>query len=364
MVVTVLAPGADGAASRSEMDGVEVCRARYFVEGKQKLTSGLGGILPNLESNRWLLGQVPPLVMSMAAAARRIALRGFDLIHAHWLFPGGLVGLLARGRLGIPLLVTSHGGDLNWAKQSNLAKRLSRSIARRADACSAVSEDLYDSFLQLGVPEDRVSLTPLGVDLAVTEDSRERDSSILRILYVGSLIPRKNVRCLVRALVRLRNLAVPFRATFVGDGPERAGLEAFAKRELLNAHFIGSLPHKGVRSQLLETDVLVLPSISEGRPVVLLEAMASSKPVVATDIPGNRELVDDGQTGFLFRSDDDAQLAAKLFVLWDNPNDTRRLGLAGRAKMLEEGLTTSQTAARFIELYRTLTILTSGTIER
>lgn len=361
--VIVLAPGAPGAAAAEVRHGVQVRRATYWIGRWQTLAIGVSGIVPNLRRRPWLVVQLPVLVATLTWHAVRLA-RGATLIHAHWVYPAGLAGLVAARVRGIPLVVTSHGGDLNLARRSRLLRVLVRWVGRSADVCIGVSHAMVDELRRNGVPAERAHFVPLGVAPAdvgrgppdpghalLQEFARQPG---LRVVYVGSLISRKSVMTLLEAHALAQEDGREVACLVVGKGPTEADLRAFVRRRgLRHVFFAGEQPPQAIRAWMRAGHVLVLPSRSEGRGLVLAEAMAEGLPIVASDIPGPRELALPGRTGYLFPPGDAGALADCLRRFTD-PSVRNRLGEAGRVLVEEQGLTVDASARRHVAVYRTL----------
>lgn len=360
--MTVLAPGAPGVPRNELRDGVKVQRAEYWINRWQSLAVGLGGIVPNLRQRPWLALQVLPLLVSLAWHAVRLARRS-DVTHAHWVYPSGIAGLIATKLVGIPLIVISHGGDLNLAARSRLLEALSRWVARSANTCVGVSAATVEAFMRLGVPRERVELVPEGVDLephqapsvgATTMLKQFSTRAGLRVLYVGSLIPRKSVGTLIEAHRVLRNRGYRISCALIGTGPSEPGLRRLAEQLSEEVLFVGEQPPSSLAPWRSAAHVLVLPSLSEGRPYAVLEAMAAGLPVVVTAVPGTRELVQDEVTGLLFPPGNGMALADRLERLISEPDLGRRLGDRARARLSTEGWTVEASARHFVELSRSL----------
>lgn len=361
--VIVLAPGAPGAASAEVRHGVQVRRAAYWIGPWQTLASGVSGIVPNLRRRPWLIAQLPFLIVALTWHAVRLA-RGATLIHAHWVYPAGLAGLAAARARGIPLVVTGHGGDLNLARRSRVLRVLVRWVGRSADLCIGVSHAMVDEFRRNGVPAERVHFIPLGVAPAEAYESGQdhldplRQEFVaqpgLRVVYVGGLIPQKSVITLLKAHAIAQERGGEIACLIVGAGPTESSLRAFVReRQLRGVFFAGQQAPDTIRGWIRSSHVLVLPSLAEGRGLVLVEAMAEGLPVVASDIPGPRELALPGRTGFLFPPGDADALADCLRRLTDL-SVRRRLGEAGRVLVEKQGLTVDASARRHVAIYRTL----------
>jgi len=360
--VIVVCPGSRSARSAESRDGVSIRRATYWFSRWQGLAEGGGGIIPNLRAKPWLVLQVPSLIVALAVTALRQATQS-DVIHAHCVYPGGLVGLFVARRRRKPFLVTSHGGDLNLASRFPPFQWLSRWIAQRADACIAVSHAMEAAFLRLGVMPERLHFVPLGVEDHVPGDrgalsqnnfyARYRDFPGFKILYVGSLIPGKAVDVLITAHGILHTRGYRVACAIVGSGPAERALRKLAKeRGLDELMFTGPSPHMLVGHWLEVADVLVLPSRSEGRGMVLVEAMAFGLPVVASDIPGPNELIHSGENGFLFPFGDTVALADRLAWLIDNAELRLEMGRVGQMLVQSQRLTAERCARQHSSLYR------------
>ena len=308
----------------------------------------------------WLLLQVPALIGALTWRALRLA-RNVDLVHAHWVFPSGLAGIIASRMATVPMVVTSHGGDLNLAARIRLLRPLVRATVGAAQHCIGVSCALLDQFKRYGVTDTNLSRIPYGTAIqprprtqAESRDaelSRFADAPGLRILYVGSLIPRKSVATLIEALEVIQSGGKPATAAIVGAGPELDRLREQAQSASVDVRLVGERTPSAIPAWLSAAEVLVLPSRSEGRPLVILEALAIGRAVIATDIDGTRELVRHGVTGFLFPVGDAQELALHLSVLAESRDATARMGEHSLAWFRSEGLSAAAIARRHMDLY-------------
>lgn len=347
--VSVVAPAAPGCAMAENLSGIDVTRFSYWPFRGTQLATGVSGIVPNLRAHPALALQVLPLTLRMARAVGSLV-GGFDIIHAHWVYPTGLVSLRAARSAGVPLVVTAHGGDVNMAAKVPGLRQLARRVANAADRVLAVSDDLAGKLIDIGVNPDCIEVVPLGVDVP----RFSRDGVVTarpRVVYVGSLIERKNVAALIEALHVLPRGLVD--ADIVGDGPERGRLEELVSRLAVgeDVTFHGALAPSEAHRIAGRADMLVLPSRSEGRPVVVMEAMAAGVPVIASDIPGTRELVVDGESGVLIDPKVPAQLAAAIRDLAANPELRASYAAAGLERLHRLSLTGAAAAARHVDVY-------------
>ncbi len=359
-----MAPGSPAAPSKEHRAGVEVQRATYWVPRWQHLAADFGGIVPTLKRRPWLVTQVPALVVALSRHALRLA-RDADLIHAHWMYPAGIAGAIASRYRRIPLVVTSHGTDYALAERHLALRVLSRWVVSQAAKCTGVGQDLVEGLRILGVPSERLEYLPLGVATrpATPADGQTeggelqefREAQALRLLYVGRLVSGKSVETLLQAHRMLERQGHPVTSALLGSGPEEGRLRDLSRdSELQHVLFLGARPPAAVRAWMSAADLLVLPSLSEGRGIVIVEAMAQGTPAIASDIPGPRDLIEDGRTGLLFPPGDAAALAQCVERLIGDPAYLRQLGQNARERIVTEGLSLEQSTQRHISLYRSL----------
>jgi teichuronic acid biosynthesis glycosyltransferase TuaC len=349
--IDVVAP-ADGATpSADEIDGCRIHRFSYFYPRRwQGVAYGPGGIPANLNRNPLLLFQIPFFLLSFFWKTYRVA-RAVDLIHAHWIY-SGLIALAVKTLSGTPFVVTLRGSDALRSRRGRVSRSVSLWVLRRAEFITTVSEELRNWLLSEGFPEDRVAFVRNGVELK--EVRPERSSSLVRFLFVGSFVPGKGVRFLIDAFTLVARKSGEVRLVLVGEGEEREMLWERARLQGVGdlVDFIGAESPDRVPLRMSEADCLVLPSLSEGSSNVVLEAMASSLPVVASDIPGMREIVQDGHTGLLAKPQDAVDLAEKLLNIVRDRELRRRMGAKARESVLSMGLGWDAVAKRYLEVYR------------
>lgn len=273
------------------------------------------------------------------------------IVHTHAAM-GGTLGrvatLLAFARAADrPALVhTFHGHSLTGYFSSRTAgvyRAIERCLARRTDMLVAVSPEVRDELVRLGVAQaDRFVVIPLGLDLsAFLDDTNWADRrSALRaeldlgaqdevVTLIGRLVPIKRVDRFLRVA---RLLAARPRARFViaGDGELRAKLVSSAEARALGDRLVWAGFRRDIADVCFASDVVVLTSDNEGTPVSLIEAQAAGVPVVGTDVGGVRSAVRDGETGLIVAPDDEQQLARAVAAILADGALATRLGRAGR----------------------------------
>lgn len=287
------------------------------------------------------------------AALRLASQTRFDATLAFFGIPGGPVGWLLRRTHGIPYVVSLRGGDVPGFQPYDLALHhrvlgpLIGFLWRRAAAVVANSAGLRALALRFA-PDVPVGLIPNGVDLErfSPRPPAPRPGPV-ELLFVGRLVRQKGVDVLLEALALLP-AGAEFRLTLVGDGDARPALEAQAQRLGLRerVEFAGWRDRAALPETYRAADVFVFASRDEGMPNVLLEAMASGLPAVATRIAGNEELVEDGASGRLVPADDPGALARALAPLLAQPELRAAWGARARA-IVEERYSWRGAAAAF-----------------
>lgn len=282
----------------------------------------------------------PGRINAAAVRALRALLRDhrIDVLHTHF-YKSTIIGALAVQGTDCRLLATPHGWNTGAGIKLQAYEWAERCAFGWADAIAPLSGDLERGLRRLPWVRGRLAMIPNGVDLdevgastaVVPSVAAAREAGEFVVGYVGQLIERKRVDTLVDAFASMR---VGARRLFVvGDGDQRQRLEArVAERGVGGCvHFTG---FREDRLALLRGfDALVLPSTLEGIPRCLMEAMAAGVPVVATDIPGTRDLIVDGESGLLFPVGDAKRLAAALEAVRSDAGLRDRLITAGAARV-------------------------------
>ena len=226
-----------------------------------------------------------------------------------------------------------------------------RFVLKRMDLLRTVADSFRDR-LRSVAPDTRSLVFPTFTDLDLFLEPlpHVRSTAPGRILYVGALSPLKGLTYLIEAVGVLERAHPELELRLVGEGVERKRLEAELKRRgLTSVNLRGALSPEEVREELEAARLLVLPSLSEGLPRVILEALASGVPVVATRTGSVSEVVQDGETGFLVPPRDSGALAEKIAWILDHPDAAREMGRRGRA-FVEQRFS----VARYREGYREL----------
>ncbi|MBA2580267.1 MAG: glycosyltransferase family 4 protein [Thermoleophilaceae bacterium] len=271
---------------------------------------------------------------------RRCEQRDVRHVHAHFANVATDVALLAAefGGERWSWSFTMHGS----AEFYDVARHRLREKVERADLVVCISH-FSRSQLMGFVTEDhwpKLRMVHCGVDPEAFRPVGERNSygGPTRILHVGRLVQVKGHAILLHALAELARCGLDITATLVGDGPKRTELEQLAEGLGIaeKVTFTGSVGQDEIRSYYAAADIFCLPSFAEGVPVVLMEAMASGLPVVATRVTGIPELVEAGVSGLLATPGRTDEIAAALRRLAESPELRTSMGRAGRGHVIAE----------------------------
>ena len=275
------------------------------------------------------------------------------------MFAANAYGYAAGRAAGVPHTVAAQRCVDPW--KSTLQLAVDRYLARRCDCVIANSQGVRDFYVQQGLPADKIRVIPNGVgpaqpsgttrgqlfaELGLPDDSR-------LIGLVGRLWLQKRVKDAIWSADLLKVIRDDVHLLVIGDGPHRDRLMKFRDQSLIRdkVHFLGQ--RGDVPRMMPHFDVLWSTSGYEGQSNSIMEAMAAGVPVVASDVPGTRELVVDGETGYLVPVGERAAFTRHANKLLDDASLARRLGAAGKARMAEH-FGVEKMVHRYAELYREL----------
>lgn len=284
-----------------------------------------------------------------------------DIIHTHNPSPhfyGALAGFLS----GVPVVHTKHGRNYPSQRKKIILNRVASYFTK---IVVPVSMDAADVCLKIERIDSR-KVYPIinGIDLRDFQ-SRKKQRVLLQKLgvpdaskiigIVARLSPEKDHATLLHACKSLADYGYNFRLIVIGDGPMRASLIDLSKKLGIKDIVIFAGIRQDISELLSELDVFVLSSTTEGLSMTLLEAMASSLPVVATNVGGNPEVVLESKTGFLVPPRTPQAISEKIRILLDDMELAHAMGRAGRERVLNH-FNIESTARKYEEIYRKLVI--------
>lgn len=344
-----------GDVAGGQMVALQLARAAREAGNETSFVSPTPGPFLELVRDEGMGADVLPIrgaldVVATARLAWRFRAAHVDVVHTHGHFAVNVVARVAGRIAGARVLSHMH---IENSFRNGMGRRaqiaLDNATARLCYALVAVSDATRACLVDQGYPPGRLVTVHNGID-ATKQAAPVRLREGRTILEVARLAEVKGQRTLIAALVHIDANAV-----LVGRDLEQAGTyEHELRREAERLGVADRVVFAGYRSDvpslLAGCDVFCLPSDVEGLPLVVLEAMAQAKPVVATAVGGTPELVASGETGLLVPPGDTDALAAALRTVLDDPDGARKMGEAGRARVLQE-FTADAAAHRILGLY-------------
>jgi len=242
--ITVLSPRTPDSKKQEFMGGLRVIRFPYFFQRWEKLAMHGGGILNRLKTNPLNYLLIPFFMLGQLFAVIRLLRRErFDLIHAHWLILQGFIAVLSLmlSRRRIPLLCTSHGGDI-FALRGGMLERIKTWVMDKSQALTVVSHAIKNKVVEMGINPDRIQVISMGVDLKyLFTPDHQMTRSRRELLFVGRLVPGKGIEVLFEAMFRIVDKEPDIRLLLAGAGPLEGQLHTMAKEKNIseNVDFLG-----------------------------------------------------------------------------------------------------------------------------
>jgi glycosyltransferase involved in cell wall biosynthesis len=260
-----------------------------------------------------------------------------DVIHSQ-MIGMGVPALAAKKLFGVPYIVWGRGSDVHLSR--GYERFILKPVLKKADAVIVLTEDMKKD---VGAFCDRdVSVIPNGVDLEKFNNLSKKDLRAKLqigpdekvITFIGRLHPVKGVLYLIKAMNLVKDKEPKAKLLLIGDGEDRDALKETANKLNLERFvtFLQQIPAQNIPEYTVASDVFVLPSLSEGFPLTVLEAMASGLPIVTTRVRGLPEIVTEGENGFLVEPKNPQQLAEKILLILKNDELRLKMSLNNREK--------------------------------
>lgn len=330
----VYAPSFRGLASHP-IDGIAVRRFRYAPAASETLTHD-SGAPSKARSLGYKLLVLPYLLMGTLAVFAWCVRDRTRVLHVHWPFPHGLWVLLPKWFLGVRVVAMCHGAELALARKSGLIRRALRFFLSQADEICANSSHTAAEIKRLCGYEAKV--VPYGATVAERDEApAAKRGEVPTLLFCGRLIQRKGIDVLLRALPTLL-ARQEVKVVITGEGDRKAEWEELSRELGLESvvRFAGFVSNEELGQLYHDCTAYVHPAIhddkgdTEGLGVVLIEALANSKPVIASRVGGIVDVIIDGETGLLVPEKDEQALAEAIQTVLDDPAFAARLGEEGR----------------------------------
>jgi glycosyltransferase involved in cell wall biosynthesis len=376
--ISVLTPHVINSKFKENINGLEVYRFPYFYPFEfQKLAYG-SGIPYNLKNSYLAKIQTPLFFLSeLFFAIWVIRKEKVEVIHSHWLLPQGLVGAICRNIFGISHIATLHSSEITLVKKIPAGRKIAEFIVNNTNVIVSVSLHRANELLTLisskvgDVAKEKMQIIPMGVYLSDSRNEINKDelkvkygiNSKFVVLFVGRLVEVKGCEYLIEGFKGVVDRFNDAQLIIVGAGPLEIKLRKIVEGLNMKEYvrFEGFVEHSKIGDYYSLSDIVVFPSIvdssgyEEGLPVVLLEALAVGKPIVATRTKGAMEIIKEGWNGSLVEQKNPEQIAEKVLVLLDNEEL--------RAKLSKNALETGKKYDWAVITEKYLKIINEGVVD-
>jgi glycosyltransferase involved in cell wall biosynthesis len=312
----------------------------------------------------------PTFAVSEAAALLNLQRQHqFDVIHAHWIVPNGVIAAGVAQLTNRPLVVSLHGSDIFVAKRNTLLGAFAARAFRRCAAVTACSPELEAGALALHADPQKLRLIAWGADPNIFQGAVEKRLALRRhlglspsqpvILSLGRLVRKKGIADLIQAMPQVLAVMPNAVCLVAGDGSERSHLEALVQSlgVAQQVQFLGQVAWPTTPDLLAACDVFVVPSIHDengnvdGLPTTIPEAMAAGRPVIATRVAGVELAIEHGVHGLLVTEKDITGLAQSLILVLSQPQVGKALGDNAHRRVVTS-LNWREVARQFVTIYQ------------
>lgn len=356
--IYVLAPHFPGAKLYEETDNLKIYRFRYFWPERWEKFCYRGGIIPNLRENRLLMLQIPFLFLSAILAIHRIVENEkINLIHAHWVIPGGLITTCYRHifHQKIKVLITDHSSNYKFFLGVVPANILYKWVVRHCHQITAVSHDLQSIIYRYTKIKPQV--ISMGVDHELFKVGKPDKKIISRyggdiLLFVGRLIEEKGLDFLIKVMKEIISERPSAVLLIIGEGPLKTRLQQTIKEFNLdkNIYLLGPMPHEQLVNYYQSAKIYVGPSKKESFGLVFIEAMMSGCLVVSSNLKSIADIVVNNKTGLQLAINDYRKFGEKLVKLLNNYKEYRTLRKVGRLYAIEH-YSWDTVANKYVQVY-------------
>ena len=334
---TILAP--HDPLVKEEISNVNVKRFRYFYPSKlEKLAYSL---LPNLRKNPLLLIELPFFLLSFLYSTIKLVKKNkFDIINSQWLIPSGLIGALCKKIFKVKHVLTTHGSDLETLNKIPFKKQITNFIFKNADYIffvSSYSKSLFKNLIKNKYKKE-LDKKSLILSMGVYVDKLRSKNSLSKIkklyniktdnsiMYIGRLEERKGLDYLIDAMLEIIK-KVNVTLFILGDGPRKKEFEIKVKKLNLqnNVKFLGHTYDQKKLDFFKLANIFINPSLAEGMPVTVLEALSNGKAIVATNVGGVSDAIKNGYNGLLIKPYSKEEISNAIIKLFNNPKLIKKL---------------------------------------
>jgi glycosyltransferase involved in cell wall biosynthesis len=277
---------------------------------------------------------------------------GIEIVHTHG-YKADLYGYLAAWRCHKPVVATCH----NWVGGTaalGIYNHLDRMVLKKFDGLAAVSDAVAHRLLAFGVPAEKIKTIANGIDVPAFEHAqplpllKAEGSTVVGV--VARLDLKKGFEYLLQAARELRKQFADLKIVIAGEGPDRDKIEHIVQQYGLQSSVVLAGQQSNMPAVYAAMDIFVLPSLNEGLPMTLLEAMAASKPVIATRVGAIPSVINDGKNGLLVNAKDPESLRNAIASLLSDPERCQRMGDQAHA-WVRQNYTSEAMALKYREMY-------------
>ncbi|HEX9255014.1 MAG TPA: glycosyltransferase family 4 protein [Candidatus Angelobacter sp.] len=277
---------------------------------------------------------------------------GVELVHTHG-YKADLYGYLAAWRCHKPVVATCH----NWVGGTaalGIYNHLDRMVLKKFSALAAVSDAVAHRLLAFGVPTEKIKTIANGIDVTAFERAqplpllRAEGSTVVGV--VARLDMQKGFEYLLRAACELCKMFSDLKIVIAGEGPDRSKIEDIIQQYGLQSSVVLAGQQSNMPAVYAAMDIFVLPSLNEGLPMTVLEAMAASKPVIATRVGAIPSVIKNGENGLLVNAKDSEGLQNAISILLSDPERRRRMGDQAYA-WVSQNYTSEAMALKYRQMY-------------
>ncbi|MEZ4753004.1 MAG: glycosyltransferase family 4 protein [Bdellovibrionota bacterium] len=352
----------DSYGELEETQGIfKVFRVRYGLFTRGKLASG-EGIVPRLKKYPFLFFQAPGLILSLAFKAYTLR-NSYNVVQANWL-PVGIAALIAKCFTGIPYIVTVRGSDLKLVKLK-IFNLLFKLVLKQAAHVVSVNQAFLAEVKRLADLEDqKLHYIPNGVSFQEPEqveinqiiDKFNLDPNEKYLIHVGRVIPLKRIESLIEILKH--SALKEYKLLIIGRSLDTKYLDGLIERAQIlgvenRVRFLGAVDPKLIAPLLKLSKVYLSDSSHEGRPNAVLEAMAAGTPVIASQIEGHKEIIENEVNGFLSDFEKSDEIVKTILLLEDKPDLKEKIGLKAQSSISK--YTWTATAKEYRYLFNLIT---------
>lgn len=338
---------------REIMDGIHVHRFKWLEPKEFKALVHFKSVKDNFR----LVTYIISLFFNLMWIVRKYDI---DIIHAHSTIPTGFIGVIVAKIMKKPVFITAHGMDINNFENNSFFKQLITFSLNNCNKAIAVSNDLAGKMRLLGIDKDKIIVLRNAVNTDIfkpTELKKVRKNYAIKdnilILFVGYLDTFKGIFELIDAFYEVNKGNKNTTLMIIGEGPKKNELKKRVLKIGLEKSviFTGKIPSIDIYEYYQSADIFVLPSHTEGLPLVIIEAMACGIPVIASSVGGISEVVEDNINGFLVPPHNTSLLAYKLSILINDPS-LREKFAENTLKTIKQSFNANNKTKKLIELYR------------